>query len=128
MVLDPSKVILRKQWKLPKLRPLDLHRRSLIRAIQGRERIWYCGTDFSYGGHEGALTSGLVLAQRFGASVDQGGNASARIQFELVKDLMGVESASGKLIRQLDQRLLRIAEKMGAVERLAPRVMRHYLQ
>ncbi|KPW91452.1 Amine oxidase [Pseudomonas savastanoi] len=103
----------------------NLHRRSLIRAIQG---IWYCGTDFSYGGHEGALTSGLVLAQRFGASVDQGSNASARIQFELVKDLMGVESASGKLIRQLDQRLLRIAEKMGAVERLAPRVMRHYLQ
>ncbi|MGO4321103.1 FAD-dependent oxidoreductase [Pseudomonas sp. KB_12] len=128
MALDPSKVILRKQWKLPKLRPLDLHRRSLIRAIQGRERIWYCGTDFSYGGHEGALTSGLVLAQRFGASVDQGSNASARIQFELVKDLMGVESASGKLIRQLDQRLLRIAEKLGAVERLAPRVMRHYLQ
>lgn len=128
MALDPAKVILRKQWKLPKLRPLDLHRRSLIREIQGRDRIWYCGTDFSYGGHEGALTSGLVLAQRFGASVDQGTNTSARIQFELVKDLMGVESPSARLIRHLDQRLLRIAEKLGAVERLAPRVMRHYLQ
>ena len=128
MALDPAKVILRKQWKLPKLRPLDLHRRSLIRAIQGHDRIWYCGTDFSYGGHEGALTSGLVLAQHFGASVGQSASTSARIQFELVKDLMGIESPSERLIRHLDQRLLRIADKLGSVERLAPHVMRQYFQ
>lgn len=60
MALDPAKVILRKQWKLPKLRPLDLHRRSLIRAIQGRERIWYCGTMA-----QSERCDYLALSQRF---------------------------------------------------------------
>ncbi|WP_434772820.1 hypothetical protein [Pseudomonas entomophila] len=101
MTLDPLKIILRSSGSCP----------SCDRSI-----------------YTGALASGLVLAQRFGASVDQGTNTCARIQFELVKDLMGVESPSARLIRHLDQRLLRIAEKLGAVERLAPRVMRQYLQ
>ena len=38
-----------------------------IGAIQGRDRIWYCGSYCGYGFHEDALASGLAVAEALGA-------------------------------------------------------------
>ena len=38
-----------------KLRLIDLHQKMQIRSIQGKQHFWYCGTDYSITGHEGAL-------------------------------------------------------------------------
>ena len=38
-----------------------------IGAIQGRDRVWYCGSYCGYGFHEDALASGLVVAEALGA-------------------------------------------------------------
>ena len=38
-------------------------------AIQGTNRIWYCGSYFGYGFHEDAFTSGLDVATALGADV-----------------------------------------------------------
>lgn len=36
-------------------------------AIQGKKRVWFCGSYFGYGFHEDALQSGLAVAEELGA-------------------------------------------------------------
>jgi uncharacterized protein len=90
----PEKIIIEKRWKLPQLRPQDFYQKAQFRNIQGRDGLWYCGTDTSYTGHEGAIVSGMVVATRLGARYPFSGNALASIQYRLIKDLMGVRRTS----------------------------------
>jgi uncharacterized protein len=87
---DANTVLCRKRWKLPKLRPVDMARKLRLREIQGVEGVWFCGMDTTFTGHEGALTSGLVIANRLGAPYPFVENDAANLQFNLVRDLMGV--------------------------------------
>jgi predicted NAD/FAD-binding protein len=78
-----------KKWKLGKLRPKDFKRRQRIRNVQGINNIWFCGTDTSLTGHEGAVVSGLVLAEQFGIEYPFPDNKLALNQFNIIKSFMG---------------------------------------
>jgi len=43
---------------------LDAQKR--FEDIQGKERIWYCGSYLGYGFHEDALKSGIEVALKLG--------------------------------------------------------------
>jgi len=51
--------------------PLFDHRafaaQPALEALQGRRRTWFCGSYFGFGFHEGALASGLTVAEALGA-------------------------------------------------------------
>ncbi len=85
-----SHILHEKHWKLPKLRPIDFARKMQLRKIQGRNNLWFCGTDTSLTGHEGALVSAMVIADRLGAPYPFKKNTLASIQFKVIKDIMGV--------------------------------------
>lgn len=125
--LVAQRVVARRRWKLPKLRPSDMVRRAGLRRIQGRGGVWYCGTDTSIGGHEGALTSGLVLASRFGAPHPFASDRLARLQFNAVRDLMGVSGPGQRLHDRADGLALALATRLGIVDRVTHRFARDYL-
>jgi len=41
-----------------------------LAALQGRDRVWFCGSYFGYGFHEDALASAVEMAGRFGVDTD----------------------------------------------------------
>jgi predicted NAD/FAD-binding protein len=43
-----------------------LRAQATLPAIQGRRRIWFCGSYCGYGFHEDGLAAGLAVAERFG--------------------------------------------------------------
>jgi predicted NAD/FAD-binding protein len=88
--IDPDKVIVRRSWKLPQLRPVDVRRKRRLKDIQGLHNIWFCGTDTSTTGHEGAIVSGMVIADRLGVPHPFPNDASALGQFQSIKEFMGV--------------------------------------
>ncbi|PHM67145.1 FAD-dependent oxidoreductase [Xenorhabdus sp. KJ12.1] len=79
-----------KTWKLPKLRPIDFYRKTRIREIQGKNNIWFCGMDIGLTGHEGAIVSAMVIADRIGEAYPWKDNTLALIQFKVIKEIMGV--------------------------------------
>lgn len=88
--IDPARVVVRRAWKLPQLRPVDVRRKKRLREIQGRDNLWFCGMDTSVTGHEGAIVSGMVIADRLGAPYPFPDDAPAHGQFRGIKDFMGV--------------------------------------
>jgi uncharacterized protein len=92
--IAPDRIQVEKRWKLPKLRPGDFYQKTRYRTIQGEGNLWYCGTDTSLTGHEGATVSAMVIAERLGATYPFAGNTLASIQFNVIKDLMGVRRPS----------------------------------
>ena len=88
--LDPDKVDCEKNWKLPKLRPEDFARKTRFKEIQGFRQAWFCGTDTSFTGHEGALVSGLVVASKLGSPYPYKSNKPALAQFNAIKEFMGI--------------------------------------
>lgn len=119
--IDPAKIFAIKNWKLPKLRPKDLLRKSKIHRIQGQNNYWFCGTDYSLTGHEGALVSGLVIAHHLGADYRFVDNWLAKIQFDTIKNFMGVYSKQEKILKKLDTLLFILAKKFNLHKRLANR-------
>lgn len=103
-------VLERKRWKLPKLRPADFFRKTQMRTIQGQDNIWFCGTDTSLTGHEGALTSGLVIASRLGAPYPFQRNMLSKIQFNVVKDIMGVRKPNEIASSLLSEAIFKIGK------------------
>jgi predicted NAD/FAD-binding protein len=88
--IDPDKVFARRRWKLPQLRPVDIRRKRRLKEVQGRSNVWFCGTDTSVTGHEGAVVSGMVIADRLGVPHPFPDDPIAVAQFRTVKDFMGV--------------------------------------
>ena len=126
-LLDQSKVMLTKRWKLPKLRPIDLHQKMQIRSIQGKQHFWYCGTDYSITGHEGALVSGMVVGQRLGGEYPFEHDWFANMQFQTIKSFMGVYSKKGKLAASLGDTLFGAIKKTGAHQHFSHRFVKDIL-
>ncbi|WP_296106420.1 FAD-dependent oxidoreductase [uncultured Corynebacterium sp.] len=88
--IDAHRVLARKQWYLPQLRPVDVRRKRRISQLQGRKNIWFCGTDTTITGHEGALVSAMVVAAKLGVPHPFAEDKAAANQFRVVKEFMGV--------------------------------------
>ncbi len=96
LTIDPQKDIhsklisSQKKWKLPKLRPSDMKTKRKLREIQGKNNTWYCGMDATLTGHEGAVTSGLVIASALGVPYPFIEKRAAYAQYKFIKDIMGI--------------------------------------
>lgn len=89
-VISKDHILCTKKWHLQTLRPIDGLYRSKIRSIQGIDGIWFCGTDTSVTGHEGAVVSAFVLAEKLGVPYKFVENKTALAQFNTVKFIMGI--------------------------------------
>ena len=65
---DADKVITEYAYDHPSFDRKALAAQKDLPALQGVDRIWYCGSYFGYGFHEDAFTSGLNVARAFGIS------------------------------------------------------------
>lgn len=111
--ISHHKIIREKNWKLPKLRPIDMHRKMQIRSIQGKMKTWFCGTDTTFTGHEGAILSGLVMADALGAKYPFAKNDWAKIQFDIVKGIMGIYTTPEKVNNLCTSSIHKIAKYLG---------------
>lgn len=111
--IDQKMILCQKHWKIPKLRPEDMVRKRLIKNIQGKNRSWFCGTDTSLTGHEGAILSGLVIAHRLGGSYPFSNNNWAKVQFDLVQGLMGVYRPSERIYSSFQAGLYSLGKHLG---------------
>jgi predicted NAD/FAD-binding protein len=117
--LDSDKIITTKNWRLPKLRPKDLWNKMQVRTIQGQNNLWYCGTDYSLTGHEGAMVSGLVIAHHLGAKYPFEENWLAKSQFNTIKQFMGIYSTTERLKTTINQKAFSIAKKLKIHQKFA---------
>ncbi len=121
--LSPDKIIVTKNWRLPKLRPKDLWNKLQVRTIQGQNNLWYCGTDYTLTGHEGAMVSGLVIAHRLGAAYPFAENWLAKSQFNTIKQFMGVYSKTEKLRATANQKAFSLVKKLKIHQKFAHHIM-----
>ena len=66
---DPDRVIARMTYHHPLFDGAAMRAQRALHQIQGRDRIWYCGSYFGYGFHEDALQSAVEVAQCLGAPI-----------------------------------------------------------
>ncbi|WP_289996639.1 FAD-dependent oxidoreductase [Photorhabdus laumondii] len=111
--IPPELVSCIREWKLPKLRTIDFYRKTRIRDIQGKNNLWFCGTDTSLTGHEGAIVSAMVIADRLGESYMYRDNILAYVQFKVIKDIMGVNRPDEKLASWIGDVLFRLAKSLS---------------
>jgi len=64
---DPASVIREIPYDHPAFDAKALAAQKRLGAIQGADRIWYCGSYFGFGFHEDAFTSGLNVGLELGA-------------------------------------------------------------
>ena len=83
-------VYTKKYFKIPKLRPQDMRNKKRICKLQGVKGTWFCGTDTSFTGQEGAVVSALVIANALGAQYPFTDISWAKAQYDMVKNMMGV--------------------------------------
>jgi len=67
------------QYDHPQFDAAALVAQRRLHLIQGLKHTWYCGAYAGYGFHEDGLTSGLEIAQRFGAQLPWGEVVSPRV-------------------------------------------------
>lgn len=125
--IDPLKIICKKDWKLPKLRPIDMQHKHKMSMIQGKDNLWFCGTDYSLTGHEGAIVSGLVIANHLGADYPFKDNYLAKAQFDLIKSFMGIYTRKQKLAERLISTIFTIAKYFSLHQRLSGRFIKDLL-
>lgn len=66
---DPRTVVAEMDYTHPVFDTDALIAQRQLSALQGVDRIWYCGSYFGYGFHEDALRSSVGVAQRLGVAV-----------------------------------------------------------
>lgn len=103
----------KKSWKIPKLRPSDMKNKRNISKIQGKNRTWFCGTDTSFTGHEGAILSGLVVAEMQGASYPFKDNNWAKVHFDIAKGLMGLYTPMEKTNQLVANKIYTVSKWLG---------------
>lgn len=64
--VDPAKVIRTRAYDHPQFDARAIAAQRELWSLQGRERIWFCGSYFGHGFHEDALQSGLAVAEQLG--------------------------------------------------------------
>lgn len=111
--IEDKYVYRRKYWKIPKLRPSDMVNKLEFRKLQDKNNTWFCGTDTSFTGHEGAIVSGLVIADKLGAKYPFENNSWAKVQFDIVKSIMGIYSFSESLGNNFNNTIHWIAKNFG---------------
>lgn len=111
--INPDRVSCEREWKQPKLRPVDFYRKTRIKEIQGVNNLWFCGTDTSLTGHEGAIVSAMVIADRLGATYPYRENTFAYLQFKVIKDIMGVNKPSEKVTSWIGDTIFRVAKALS---------------
>jgi predicted NAD/FAD-binding protein len=95
VTIDPKRpiaegaVLAEKRWRLPKLRPTDFCNKKKFHTIQGLWDLWYCGLDTSLTGHEGAIVSGMVIAEQLGGRYPFPEGSAAHSHFLAIRKLMG---------------------------------------
>ena len=65
---EPRAVFREIQFEHPVYDAAALAAQRSLADLQGRDRIWFCGSYFGYGFHEDALTSGLDVGERLGVA------------------------------------------------------------
>lgn len=114
MEIDPGKIMKEQMWKLPKLRPTDFYQKTRIRELQGMDNMWFCGTDTSLTGHEGAVVSGLVIAERLGDRYPFSDHPLARIQFQVIREIMGIKRTSESFQSAFQEAIFKLSRYLPA--------------
>ncbi len=121
--IQSNKIITEKRWKIPKLRPADIALRRCLINIQGHLNTWYCGTDSSFTGHEGAIVSGLVIANFLGAPYKFQDNNWAKIQFDVVKGLMSLYKPLEKISNSFHKNIFHVSKFLNMRQSQVSRVL-----
>ncbi len=125
--INNDKMIHKKSWQLPMLRPIDMLRKTRLHEIQGVDNLWFCGADCSLTGHEGAFVSGLVIAHRLGARYPFEKNFLAKVQFDIIKGFMGVYLPIEKVNDKFTSALMNISKKLNLHKRLSSKFVREVM-
>lgn len=64
-----SQQLRRMRYDHPVFSQAAIRAQRMLHQIQGRDRVWYCGSYFGYGFHEDALRSAVDVASRLGAAI-----------------------------------------------------------
>ena len=64
---DPESVIARMEYRHPMMTPDSTATWADLPGLNGRGRVWFCGSYFGYGFHEDGLRSAVAVAQALGA-------------------------------------------------------------
>jgi predicted NAD/FAD-binding protein len=63
----PAAVVAEMTYHHPVFDADAVHAQRLLPQLQGRDRLWFCGSYFGYGFHEDALASAVSVAHQLGA-------------------------------------------------------------
>jgi predicted NAD/FAD-binding protein len=74
---DPAKVIGDYDYDHPLFDQAAIDAQAQLAAIQGVERLWFCGAWGGYGFHEDGLVSALAVANRLGCRAPWQDSAAA---------------------------------------------------
>ena len=61
---EPSDVLHVAEYDHPLFDSAAIAAQKKLWSLQGRRRLWFCGSDFGYGFHEDALQAGLAVAEK----------------------------------------------------------------
>lgn len=111
--IPPDLIACIREWKLSKLRPKDFYLKNRVKIIQGKNNLWFCGTDTSLTGHEGAIVSAMVIADRLGEAYPYRDNTLAYVQFKVIKDIMGVNTPGEKIASWFGDALFCLAKSLS---------------
>ena len=65
----PDKVIAQMTYHHPVFDNAAIEAQQRLQQLQGRDRIWFCGSYFGYGFHEDALQSAVQVAESLGVEI-----------------------------------------------------------
>ncbi|MGP0837909.1 FAD-dependent oxidoreductase [Serratia sp. CY85251] len=125
--IDPQKRIATCRWRVAQQQPGDFLHKTRLREIQGGANMWFCGVDTSLGGHEGAVVSGMVIADRLGAPYPYKHDLLAYIQFKVTKDIMGVKTRGETLKDRLSDLLFITAKKCALHKSLSYKFIKDFI-
>lgn len=125
--IDHQKQIKTCRWRVARQLPGDFAHKMRLKEIQGKSNMWFCGVDTSLGGHEGAVVSGMVIAERFGAPYPYKHDLLAYIQFQVTNDIMGVKTRGEMLKDWLSELLFLTAKKCALHKSLSYKFIKDFI-